>query len=302
MTNGIYIANIYYTFSENGKSGLTATTAVPDGQVMIVSQQLENEELAEKLGTRNRNSIFNIPTDKDSVWLPYYAIKTVLTDQDLYKSLSNQFRTFIEPQVVLPEAVFTVGDGDFFRCAGEAGSPKPIEQYQYYLLQAGYPTAIPNYKTLEVLLYERNKSALDIKVIEESECNNLMALGESTVADKSAVWIEQYKDFTSFERFQQLAAVSTAALAVAGAATAAVQQQINVTVAQSNATQAAATAANLQAAASLAAAQAAQSQSQAAIAAAQAQQAVAEQAAQEAAALQAQLNLQIASLPTQSES
>lgn len=296
---GVVISGIRYTLPEGSNSGLVAVTPIPEGQVTTISQELYNAELEDNLGTRNRNGLFNVPTDKTKVWLPYFAIKTVIADPQLAKVIKTAFGYFIAPTTVLPEAINLVKDGDIFRCAGEG--IKPIEDYQYYIVKEGMPIAIPNFKTVEVLLYERGKSALSIKVLEESECiaASAIAMGSSidSMSDKSAEWLPQFEDFTSFEKFQKLAQGSAEALALANQAAGAVQSQIDAANANSAATQAAALASSQQAAAALSQAQAAQQQAAAQIA--QSNAAIAEANAAQAAAetLQADLALQLASLP-----
>lgn len=289
--NGLYINNFFYTAPDLSRVRASAYTYIPVEEIRTVSELERNEELQSKLSTRNGAGLFNIDVDRDQVWLPYYGVKLVVTDTELKQVANTNFEFFTPPQEVPIPAVILVKEGDIYRCAGEEGSPKPIDQYQYYMYTNEGVVAIPNYKTLEVLLYERQKSLIDVKVLEKSECMQLYrvdANGNLTdemkmpepLEDRSSAWKPEYQDFTSFEAYRNLLSAAESAGAAADAAAGAVQGQIDAANRNSDATKA-------QAEASAAQAEAAKAQAEAAAAAAAAQSQQAQAAAQQAAAQQA---------------
>jgi sulfur carrier protein ThiS len=88
--------------------------------------------------------------------------------------VSNIFKPFEYFQTELPTnlSVFTLPDGMIFRVAN--GNILPKEQYTHYIIQNGMYKLIPNYQTVEVLLKERNVNYLSVRIIEESQFNELI--------------------------------------------------------------------------------------------------------------------------------
>jgi len=221
------------------------------------------------LSKRNGAGAYELPTNKDKVYLNYIPKKVFVTDQNLKDYTDTTFSYFIPPQVIEPDK-FTLIEGSIFRCFDKDSLPQPKENYQYWIIEDGKKKKIPNYKTLEVMLAQRGITLLSVRVIPESQCEQIEEATD-IIPDKSTAWNADMSDKTNSELLKQLDANVKSGAAIASAATAAAQQQIDTVKAQAAADKAAADAAKAQA-------QAAEAASQAAIAQANAAQAAAEAA------------------------
>jgi hypothetical protein len=92
----------------------------------------------------------------------------------------------------------------------------------YYVMVNDKAKKIPNYKTLEVMLEERNQTLLSVRVLTEAQCQDIIKEGE--MPDKSASWTSAMSDQTTNEVLNVLnknvqSGASIAAGAAANAAT-----------------------------------------------------------------------------------
>lgn len=233
------------------------------------------------LSTRNGANVYTIPTNQENVYVNFVPKKVLVTDTNLKSYINTNFEYFLAAEIIPPE-LFTLPDGQIFRCVSESSLPLPKEQYTYYLMVNGIAKEIPNYKTLEVILAERNQTLLSVRVITGDQCSEIPKPTPSpdnpAFPDKSSSWNSSMADQTTNEILNALNANVQSGAAIAEDATAAASTQIAAVQAQAAADQAAAQAAQAQATAATAASQAAQTQAQAAIAQANAAQAASEAA------------------------
>jgi hypothetical protein len=157
-----------------------------------------------------------------------------------------------------------------FRCVSEGSTPQPKEDYSYFIIEDGKKRLIPNYLTLEVLLFERNSSLLSVRVIQEGECSDIIE--GDPFPDKSKSWTDDMEDQTNFEALKGLesnvktgAAIAEGAKKEAGAQIAAVKAQAEASKAEAEAAKAEAEAAKAASEAAIAEANAAQAAAELAI-------------------------------------
>jgi hypothetical protein len=230
------------------------------------------------LSKRNGAGAYELPTDKDKVYLNYIPKKVFVSDANLKDYTDTSFSYFVPPIIIEPDR-FTLVEGQIFRCFDKNSLPLPKEDYTYWIIEDGKKRKIPNYKTLEVMMAQRGITLLSVRVIPESQCVQIEeaidAAGE--IPDKSGAWTEDYSDKTNAELLKKLDANTKSGAAIAEGAKAAASEQIA-------AVKAAEEKAKAEAQASEAKAKAAEAASQAAIAEAQAAQAQAEAAKAQAEA------------------
>lgn len=260
------INNIVYV--DQFSSNATLIQVPLEGQTIDLISQANIDAQNYPLSNRNGANLYVIPTDLDNVYVNFIPRKVLVTDTDIKNYLRNNFAYFVEPEVVAPE-LFTLPDGNIFRCVSESSVPLPKDQYTYYLMVNGIAKLIPNYITLEVLLAERNQSLLAVRILTERQCQDIPKQGE--VPDKSGNWNSSMSDQTTNEVLQSLNANVQSGAAIAAGATAQANNQIAAVKAQAAADKAAAQQAQAEA-------QAATAASEAAIAQANATQAQAEAA------------------------
>lgn len=271
MPNKINIADQQYVSSTYNLSTLVETLIPNEQQTLYVQSQDEIISTTYPMSERNHRNSYIIPVEKNSVYLNFIAEKIIISDIPLMTIIDSMFSYFVDSEVPQPDT-FTLEDGIIFRCAGEG--IKDIKSYTYYIMEGGKKKQIPNWKSLEVLLAERNSSYAYVRVLESSDCNAL-DMG-SNIPDKTNEWTPAVEDQANIEKYNQLGASAKDAAALMESAKADASAQVAAVQAQADADKAAAQAAQAQAAAAQAASQAAIAEANAAAAAAAAAQAEAE--------------------------
>jgi hypothetical protein len=229
------------------------------------------------LSKRNGAGAYELPTDEDKVYLNYIPKKVFVTDQNLKDYTDTSFSYFTPPEVIEPDR-FTLIEGQIFRCFDKNSLPQPKENYTYWIIEDGKKRKIPNYKTLEVMMAQRGITLLSVRVIPESQCEQIDeaidAAGE--IPDKSGAWTEDFSDKTNVELLKQLDANTKSGAAIANQAAASAATQVAAVKAAEEKAKAQAEQAKTEAAAAKAASEAAIAQANAAQAAAEAAKAQAE--------------------------
>lgn len=269
----LVLNNITYIDKLSSNSKLIEQVKGIEGQTALQQDQETLDSQTYQLSTRNSAGSYLVPTEKEIVYLNYIPQKRLVFDTSIQEQLDPQFTYFLDEVIPEPE-LFTLPDGQIFRCASPNSSPQSKESYQYWIMDNGKKKAIPNYKTLEVMLATQGKSLLSVRVITEKQCEEIPEAMDS-VQDKANSWTDEYKDQTNPEVLKEMEGQVKSGAAIADAASASANQQIA-------AVKAAEEKAKAQADAAKAEAQAATAASQAAIAQAQAAQAAAEAAKAEA--------------------
>lgn len=280
------INGISYTdrFSSNAK--LIEFVKPTEGQTYEFASQDVLDSRTYTLSSRNPSGAYVLPTDKDKVYINFIPQKVFVTDSELRENVDVIFSYFVQP-VIIPPDPFTLPDGQIFRCVAPDSIPVSKEGYTYYIVEQGQKKKIPNYKTLEVMLAERNQTLLSVRVIPESECNQI-PIDTIGIPDKQDSWNEDFIDQTNFEKLKSMDASVKSGAAIADAATKSADQQIAAVKAAEEKAKSQADAAKAQSQADKAAADAAKALASAA-------QAAAEQAKSEADAKKAELDLQLQS-------
>lgn len=206
------------------------------------------------LSRRNSAGLYLLPTEKPKLWLNFVPQKIVVKDSNLGQFTETKFTFFVEDPEIIPD-LFTLPDGTIFRCTSDDSLPKQPNEYTYYLMDDGKAKLIPNYKTLEVLLAERQQTLLSVKVLTDNECEDIPK--EGNVPDKSGAWNSDMEDITTTQKLKALENNVKSGAAIADAAKASATQQIDAVKAQAAADKAAADAAKAQAEAAKAASDAA---------------------------------------------
>ncbi len=265
----INLSKIKYTDLANSNAKLVKSTLPVEGQTWEYQPQSQIDAQSYTLSERNSSGAYIIPTEKKQLYLNFIATKTVINDSNLREYLQTDF-TFFVPDEIIPPDLFSLPDGTIFRCVSKDSVPQPKENYAYWIIEEGKKRLIPNYKTLEVMMAERNLNLLSIRIVQENQCNEIPEETES-IENKSASWTEEMKDQTNFELLKGLEASVKSGTQIANEAKASAGEQIAAVKAEAEASKASAEA-------SKAAAEAAQAASQAAIAQAEAAKAEAEAA------------------------
>lgn len=278
------INGISYTDRFTSTAKLIEFVAPKEGQTFEFVSQDNLDARTYTLSPRNGSGATVVPTEKDKVYVNFIAQKTYVSDGNLREHVDANFGYFVQPVVVAPDP-FTLPAGQIFRCVSPDSTPTSKEGYTYYVMEQGQKKRIPNYKTLEVMLAERNQTLLSVRVIPESECNQIPEDGIQ-IPDKQDSWNEDFEDQTNFEKLKAMDASVQSGAAIAAGATAAANAQIAAVKAAEEKAKAQAEAAKAQSDADKAAASAA-------IAQAQAAQAAADAAKAQADAQKAALDLQL---------
>ena len=214
--------------------------------------QINNENYT--LSHRNSAGLYLIPTEKQKLYLNFIPLKVIVSDSNLKQYTDTTFSFFVEDPDIIPDP-FTLPDGMIFRCTSDNSLPKQPNEYTYYLMDNGKAKLIPNYKTLEVILAERNQNLLSVKVLTDNECEDIIK--EGTVPDKSGAWTDEMEDITTTQKLKALENNVKSGAAIADAATKSATQQIDAVKAQAAADKANADASKAQAEAAKAASDAA---------------------------------------------
>jgi hypothetical protein len=191
----ITISKIKYLDQPSSPAKLV--TVPKEGQTFEFISQDELDKRSYTLSKRNGAGTYIVPTDKPKVYLNFIPKKTYVPDERLRKYVDTEFGYFKEAITVPPDN-FTLPEGQIFRCVSETSVPTNKENYQYYTVVNGKKKVIPNYKTVEVMLAERNQTLLSVRVVPETECQQI---GQDTASfpDKQSAWTEDFKDQTNFE-------------------------------------------------------------------------------------------------------
>lgn len=274
------INNIKYLDRYSSNAKLVETVIPKEGQTIDYMPQAVIDNQNYQLSSRNSAGSYILPTDKDKVYLNFIPMKIHVSDLSIRDYVGNDFEYFV-PEPIIPPDLFSLPDGQIFRCTTSNSLPKPANQYTYYVMDSeNTAKQIPNYKTLEVMLAERSQTLLSVRVLTEKQCQDITKAG--FVPDKSSSWKPEFEDQSTLEKLNQLSNNAKSGQGIANDAKAAAQTQIDAVKAQAAASAASAAAAQAKSVADAAAANAA-------IAQAQADQAAAQQT-------KAQLDLQLAQL------
>jgi len=126
-----------------------------------------------RLSKRNGLGSYLIPTENQSVLISFIPNKLIVSDSSIQYFSDNDFEYFTAPafsdEVAEP---ISFAEGTIFRVTGEGIRPK--DKYTYYSIENGVVSVIPNYKTVEVLLFERGRGLDDIQIIEPTEFDDLL--------------------------------------------------------------------------------------------------------------------------------
>lgn len=270
------LSNITYVDLLSSNARLISYAIPTEGQTFEFISQDEINKQNYTLSQRNGAGTYIIPTEKPNVYLNFVPTKVHVVDSDLSSYTNTEFSYFTLLIVALPDA-FTLPENQIFRCVSENSLPTNKENYAYYVMVNGKKKRIPNYKTVEVMLAERNQTLLSVRVIAESECGQIPE-DSATIPDKKMSWTEEFKDQTNFEALKALDASVKSGSAIAEAAKASADAQIAAVKAAEEKAKAEAEAAKAQSEADKTASQAAIASANAAAAASAASQAAAEAA------------------------
>jgi hypothetical protein len=263
------LANIQYSDLANSNATLVKYVVPKEGQTFVYQPQSQLDAMSYPLSERNGGGAYVVPIQEEKLYLNFIPNKTVISDISLNNYLETVFTYFIPVEIIPPDP-FSLPDGTIFRCVSQDSVPEPKESYVYWIIEEGKKKVIPNYKTLEVMLFERNQNLLSVRIVQENQCMEIEENG--AVPDKTSSWNEDYKDQTNFELLKGLESSVKSGAAIANDAKAAAGEQIAAVKAEAEANKAAAEAAKAEAEAAKAASEQAIVEAQAQIAAIQAQQ------------------------------
>jgi hypothetical protein len=170
------------------------------GQTLEVKAESEINAQSYQLGIRNYKNYYEIPTDKDKVYLNFTAKKTMLYDSMLDKIGSRDFEFFVDRLPPGPD-LFTLPNGSIYRCLGQG--LKDNRSYTYYVVRDGVGRKIPDYKTLEVMLTEKGISYTSIFAVEEGDCKEI-PVGEP-LPSRAGEWSADLGDSTGYTTLANLA-------------------------------------------------------------------------------------------------
>lgn len=275
----------------NIKLQLAQEYMTKDGEDLNIATNEERvsiDPILSKLSVRNFKNVYIVPTEQLNTLINFIPKKTAITDTDINKIISNQFEYFLDEVDILDvESTYSMADGLFFRYADEI--VKPIDQYTYYIMDDGVINQIPNYKTLEVMLFERGQNYNSVRIIERTQFNEIAKNTQIVPAnDKSSQWKLEMEDQVNFGKYLNLMADAKSAGAQASAAAAEADKSIKALEAAKKAAEAASKAAEAKAKAEEEKAAAAKKASEAEIEKAKADQASAKAAEAEAKAKEAE--------------
>ncbi len=279
------VNNIVYEQIALDSPSLIVNSIPSESETLNSYTSTELKEQSYPLSERNSANLYILPISQDVVWLNFIAKKTFVDDVNMV-DVSNRNFEFFTKQVEPQKIGFSLADGEIFRCA--FGIVKPLDQYVYYIVKDGKSVQIPNFKTLEVMLSERNLTINSIRVLEENKCNEIEKAGQ-IIEDKTNQWTQDMKDMTNFETYKKLSENAKSAGAMMDEASKSADKQIQTVKDMAAADKAKAEASKKEAEASKAASDAAIATAKAAEASANAAKAEAEQAKAEAEAQKASL-------------
>ena len=266
IINGITYDKRHESEAKLIKIPVEGETPLPESQALINARSYP-------LSVRNGANAYILPTDKEKLYLNFIAQKIHVDDQSINEIIQPQFEYFVE-EVIPGVEPFVLPDGLIFRCVSANSLPKNKEDYEYWIVMEGQKRRIPDYRTLEVMLAERDQNLLSVRVVEENQCADIPT--GAPIQSKAASWKEDFKDLTSLETLQEMENNAKEATAIAESAKAEAASQIAAVKAEAEAAKAEAEAAKAEAEAAAAASAAAIAQAEAAKAEAEAAKAEAE--------------------------
>lgn len=246
------ISNILYKDFQSSNSSLVKTPI--DAQNPVYNPQGQLDAMSYQLSTRNGSGAYLVQVEKPKVYLNFIPKKVHVSDSTIKDYLSTEWNYFV-PSVIIPPDPFALPEGQLFRCVSPDSTPQPKEDYSYFIIEDGKKRLLPNYLTLEVLLFERNSSLLSVRVIQENQCSDIIE--GDPFPDKSASWTDDMEDQTNFEALKGLEASVKSGAAIAEGAKKEAGVQIDAVKAQAAASKAEAEAAKAEAEAAKAASEAA---------------------------------------------
>lgn len=143
-------------------------------RVYKTEEQIKSENIyVNRLSTRNTVGNYIVPLESETVLISFIPSKMVVTDSSIKYVTDTTFQYFPEPSFsdLIAEPI-GLPEGTIFRVTGEGIRAK--EDYNYYSIENGIVSKIPNYKTVEVLLFERGRGQYDIQVIEPTQFDDLL--------------------------------------------------------------------------------------------------------------------------------
>lgn len=255
------INGIKYVLLPESTAKLIQYTIQQEGQTFDFIPQDSIDKMSYPLSNRNSANSYIVPIEKSKLFLNFLPRKLHVLDSDVAKYLGNEFEYFVPPPII-PPVLFTLPDGQMFRCTSENSVPMEPYQYTYYVMVGDEAKLIPNYKTVEVMLAERGQTLLSVRVITEKQCSDIPKNGQ--VPDKSGNWTEDYEDQSTFQKLKKLDNDVKTGKQLADDAKKSAATQIDAVKAQAAASAAQAAAAQAQSQADKAAADAAIAQANAA--------------------------------------
>jgi hypothetical protein len=262
------ISNIKYQDAQSSNATLIKYVIPKEGQTYEFVMQDDINKRTYNLSDRNSTGAYNLPVDKEKVYLNFVPQKTIVSDSNLKDYTDVEFSYFLAP-VIIPPDPFALPEGQIFRCVGTDSLPLPKESYTYYIIEDGKKKLIPNYQTLEVMLANRGQTLLSVRIVPDKLCNEIPN-STGAIDDKSSSWDASMKDQTNPEVLKQMednvksgAAIADAAAASAASQIAAVKAAEEKAKAEAEAAKAEAEAAGLAAQAAIAQAEAAKAQADA---------------------------------------
>jgi hypothetical protein len=144
-------------------------------------------------GTNVVNINYNKLQDNSLELIPnYYRIlpeKRIILDNELNSYVDSSFSYFVDSEFGNPETIYPIGT--FFRVANGVSVSSACDQQVYFVTKGNCVCSIPNTKTLQVMLVERNKYIQGVFVIEPSEFESFEIT--DSCADKTSEWIPRFE-------------------------------------------------------------------------------------------------------------
>lgn len=251
----LILSNIKYSDFASSNARLIEFTIPVEGQTYQYILQDGIDSQYYDLSDRNQTGAYQLPTEKEKVYLNFIPKKVVVLDSNIRDFINTEFNYFVPIEVIEPDP-FSLPEGQIFRCFSSDSLPQAKESYVYWIIEEGKKKLIPNYKTLEVMLNERNQTLLSVRIVPENQCEEIEEF-QGSIPDKSSSWSEEMKDKTNAEALAGMEASVKEGAAIAEGAKAAAGAQIAVVQAQAEASKAEAEAAKAEAEAAKAASDAA---------------------------------------------
>lgn len=268
------------------------------GQTLDVITQEEIENQSYYISVRNHRNVYEVPIEKDKVYINFIAKKTLVTDSMLNDIDNSEFVFYSDLDLIVPEPEpFFLPDGILYRCLGEP--LKDLRDYTYYVKENGVVKQLPDYKTVEVELAKRGISYTNVQVLTEQDCNDLKNnAGVEIALSQANSWNEELGNTTGYNTLTDLSSnLATLEGIISQLGSSAAQEQENIAndlAAQASAMAASEAAAEASNSAAGSSQSSAQAQASAAASAASAAQASAIQAQNAATATQAQADAALA--------